>query len=108
MRWLLDQDPNYFTLQLLADQDQDAVRRFAASTTLTEPIALIRYLRNSVVWYALVHWLLPVTPSGGESLTRNWPKHTHDSRPGCDASHPYTRICGLAFLRHQGNQMTFR
>ena len=67
MRWLLDQDPNYFTLQLLADQDQDAVRRFAASTTLTEPIALIRYLRNSVVWYALVHGSYPSHPAAAKA-----------------------------------------
>lgn len=54
-RWLMRQDPRHFTLQLLAAQDEQAVRDYLAGHGLAERARYFGFRRQGEPWFAAVY-----------------------------------------------------
>ncbi|VAW95169.1 hypothetical protein MNBD_GAMMA23-481 [hydrothermal vent metagenome] len=54
-RWILDQEPNHFTLQLLGTQNKNSIKKFTKANKLTDKVAVYQTLRNNKAWYALIY-----------------------------------------------------
>ncbi len=53
--WLLSQDPQDYTLQLLATHDEDLIRTYLHKHQFTEPVVYFAFQRNGKQWYAAVY-----------------------------------------------------
>lgn len=54
-RWILDQEPNHFTLQLLGTQNKESISQFTKTNKLTNDVAVYQTLRNGKPWYSLIY-----------------------------------------------------
>ncbi len=54
-RWILDQEPNHFTLQLLGTQNKSSITQFIKTTKITNKVAVYQTLRNGKPWYAVIY-----------------------------------------------------
>ncbi len=54
-RWILDQEPNHFTLQLLGTHNKDSIQKFVKIHKLRDKVAVYQTLRNAKPWYALIY-----------------------------------------------------
>ena len=54
-RWILDQEPNHFTLQLLGTQNKASIKQFTKTTKITDNVAVYQTLRNGKPWYAVIY-----------------------------------------------------
>lgn len=57
--WLLAQEPDDYTLQLLATNDEAQLRAFLDKHTFSEPVAYFAFQRDGKQWYAAVHGAYP-------------------------------------------------
>jgi DamX protein len=57
--WILKQNPEHYTLQLVAGKNVDTLRQFIQEHTLSESIALYRSTRKNQPWYGLVYRTFP-------------------------------------------------
>lgn len=57
--WLLAQNPDAYTLQLLATNNKEQLRAFLDKHTFSEPIAYFAFQRDGKQWYAAVHGAYP-------------------------------------------------
>lgn len=55
--WILVQNPALFTVQMIADPNQEAVSAFLNNVQLEAPNSIFSFNRDGVTWYALVHGL---------------------------------------------------
>ena len=53
--WLLVQDPQDYTLQLLATHDEDLIRAYLNKHQFTETVVYFAFQRNGKQWYAAVY-----------------------------------------------------
>jgi len=53
--WILEQDPEDFTLQLLATHDEKLIRAYLHKHQFTEPAVYFAFQRNGKQWYAAVY-----------------------------------------------------
>lgn len=54
-RWILDQEPNDFTLQLLGTHNKASIEKFTKAHKLTNNVAVYQTLRNDKTWYSLIY-----------------------------------------------------
>lgn len=54
-RWILDQAPNQFTLQVLATANKNNIKNFAKSHQLKNDIAVFQTIRNGKPWYSVIY-----------------------------------------------------
>ncbi len=54
-RWILDQEPNHFTLQLLGTYNKESLKTFSKTNKLGNNIAIYQTLRNGKPWYSLIY-----------------------------------------------------
>jgi len=54
-RWILDQEPNHFTLQLFGTHNKSSIQKFAKDNKLSDNIAVYQTLRNAKPWYSLIY-----------------------------------------------------
>ncbi len=54
-RWILDQEPSHFTLQLFATQNKSNIKKFTTENKLSDNSAVYQTLRNGKPWYALIY-----------------------------------------------------
>lgn len=57
--WILEQNPEHYTLQLVAGKNIDTLRKFIQRHALSESIALYRSTRKNQPWYGLVYRTFP-------------------------------------------------
>jgi DamX protein len=57
--WILKQNPEHYTLQLVAGKNVDTLRQFIQEHALSESIALYRSTRKNQPWYGLVYRTFP-------------------------------------------------
>lgn len=61
--WLLQQKASNYTLQLVAGNDAETIRRFISEHKLQEQLALYQTTRNGKPWYVLLYGLYPDKPT---------------------------------------------
>jgi len=54
-RWILDQEPNHFTLQVLGTQNKSSIKPFAIKHKLKSNVAVFQTLRNGKPWYSILY-----------------------------------------------------
>jgi len=54
-RWILDQDPNHFTLQVLGTGNKNSIKTFIKKHNLVENPAVFQTLRNGKQWYSVIY-----------------------------------------------------
>ena len=57
--WILKQNPEHFTLQLVAGNDIKTLRAFIKRHPLTKPLAVYRSTRKGKPWFGLIHGIFP-------------------------------------------------
>ncbi len=55
--WVLMQNPDSFTVQMIASSSRQEVERFFNATKLPGPNSIFSFKRENETWYALVHGL---------------------------------------------------
>lgn len=60
--WLLAQNPQDYTLQLLATHDEKLMRAYLDKHQFTEPVVYFAFQRDGKQWYAAVHGAYPGKP----------------------------------------------
>ena len=53
--WILDQEPNHFTLQLLGTHNKANIKQFAKTKRLSNKLAVYQTIRNTQPWYVLIY-----------------------------------------------------
>lgn len=54
-RWILDQEPNHFTLQVLGTQNKSSIKTFINTHKLQDKTAVFQTLRNGKPWYSVIY-----------------------------------------------------
>ncbi len=54
-RWILDQEPNNFTLQLFGTQNKNSIKKFTKANKLSDKVAVYQTLHKGKPWYALIY-----------------------------------------------------
>lgn len=57
--WILKQNPEHYTLQLVAGNNIKTLRTFIELHSLTEPLAIYRSTRKNKPWFGLIHGSFP-------------------------------------------------
>ena len=78
--WILAQDANKFTLQLVAVQKFDDMVKFVEKYSTLDGLALFRTSKNDQNWYALVYGTYP-SLSGAKKEVRTLPRALQNSWP---------------------------
>lgn len=81
--WVLMQDPQQFTVQVIASSDKREVERFLAIHKLNDPNSIFSFKRGDETWYSLVHGLFVSIEDAQESI-----KELPDA---VQAKHPWIR-----------------
>lgn len=53
-RWILDQEPNHFTLQVLGTKNKNSIKTFTTKHQLNDSAAVFQTLRNGKPWYSVI------------------------------------------------------
>lgn len=78
--WVLVQDPEKYTIQLIASTDLPSVENFLKRAKLDEPTSIFSFKRNERVWYALVHGLF-ATISDARAAIEGMPEYAKSNQP---------------------------
>lgn len=78
--WLLAQNPNHYTIQLLANHSEDRLRAYLDAQRFSEPVAHFRFRRDGEQWYAAVHGSYPSASQAREALS-TLPPETRKTPP---------------------------
>ncbi len=81
--WVLMQNPEQFTVQMIASSSRKEVERFLSLTDLPEPNSIFSFNRANETWYALVHGLF-LDVDDAKSAIKSLPKKVR-------ANHPWIR-----------------
>lgn len=54
-RWILDQEPNHFTLQVLGTQNKSSIKTFIDAHKFHDQTAVFQTLRNGKPWYSVIY-----------------------------------------------------
>lgn len=65
--WLLAQNPEDYTLQLMATNDEKLMRAYLDKHQFTEPVAYFAFQRDGNQWYAAVHGAYPGKPQAQDA-----------------------------------------
>jgi DamX protein len=57
--WLRQQDPAHYTLQLVAGEHPDTIRKFITEHKLANDLALYHSTRNDKPWFGLTYGIYP-------------------------------------------------
>lgn len=79
-RWLLQQKPSSYTIQLVGLQDEKGVAKFIQRHSLTGPIAYYRTQRSGKPWYPVLYGVYP-TKVRANSARNNLPEAILKSGP---------------------------
>ncbi|GMQ95955.1 MAG: hypothetical protein BMS9Abin14_437 [Gammaproteobacteria bacterium] len=66
--WLLAQNPQDYTLQLLATQSEDLMRAYLDKNQFTEPVVYFAFQRDGKQWYAAVYGAYPGKPQAKSAV----------------------------------------
>lgn len=78
--WLRRQDPDHFTLQLVAAGREAAIVDFAKRHGLMDKAAYFHTLRKGKDWYSLVYGVYP-DHAAAEAAVKSLPATLHDTKP---------------------------
>jgi len=57
--WILEQNPNHYTLQLVAGNNINTLRSFIRQHPLNEPLAIYHTIRKGKTWFGLIQYSYP-------------------------------------------------
>lgn len=79
--WILEQNPNRYTLQLLAVKNYDSMRRFIDKNRELGGLAVFKTRKNNAQWFALIYGLYPSLRAAENAaaelpgnLRKSWPR----------------------------------
>ncbi len=78
--WLLAQDPRFFTLQLVAAQDKQAVLDYICTHNLHDKVAYFQHLRDGRRWFSVVHGVFATRSHAKKAIVR-LPRAVQKTRP---------------------------
>ena len=68
--WILVQDAESFTVQMIASTDRGAIEAFLSRAELAPPNSIFSFERRGQTWYALVHGLFPSIEAARTEIER--------------------------------------
>jgi septal ring-binding cell division protein DamX len=68
--WVLKQNPRYYTLQLTAAQDEQAILDYIYKSRLAANVAYYRFLRQGQPWFAVVYGAFPTRSEADRAALR--------------------------------------
>ena len=71
--WILVQDAELFTVQMIASTDRSAIEAFLTRAELDPPNSIFSFDRRGTTWYALVHGLFPSIEAARSEVERMSP-----------------------------------
>lgn len=78
--WVLVQDPERYTIQMVAANDRDSIERFVAEHALEPPNSVFSFERRGRTWHAMVHGLYP-TIAAAQAAIEALPEPARVNRP---------------------------
>ncbi len=68
--WILVQNKELFTVQMIADTKRESVEKFLANNNFESPNSIFSFTRKGTTWFALVHGLYPSFEEARLSIER--------------------------------------
>ena len=78
--WIMGQDPNHFTLQLLGTGQRSSLEAFVTKHKLRGSVSIYKTIRNDKPWYALVYGSY-ANRSQAQQASKNLPKSLAKVKP---------------------------
>ena len=78
--WVLMQDAEQFTIQMIASSSRDEVERFLRVHELNAPNSIFSFARGDETWYALIHGLYP-SIEAAQAAIRELPEAVRTRHP---------------------------